>query len=191
MLTLYSSTGFTILRVDRSVSAHRSAGILKGSRREPESCSGLMDVSQSQFGGIIRRLISVGLVLWLGGAACVLGCESSMSAATVDVVQASDSTESCPWGTDRDCCHRAEEESGKPSVGMTSSSFDAMMCCPLAGHSTVGAGKSSVSDAPASALSVRAILPGAWEWILAASTARGLRVPDRRGTYLRCCVFLI
>jgi hypothetical protein len=151
----------------------------------------LMGISQSQFGGITRRLIAVGLVLWLGGAACVLGCEAGMSAATVDAPQASAPTESCPWGAGQDCCQRAEEESGKPSVGVTPSSFDAMMCCPLAGHSTVAAGKSSVGDAPAAALSVRATLPTLREGTLVTSPARGLRFPDRGGTYLRCCVFLI
>jgi hypothetical protein len=150
-----------------------------------------MGITHSQFGGITRRMVVVGLVLWLGGAACVLGCEASMLTATVDAPQASAPAESCQWGAGRNCCHRAGEESDKPSVGMTSSSPDWMMCCPLAGHSAVAAGKSSVRDARAAVLSVRAILPVPLEGSLVTSPARGLRVPDRGGTYLRCCVFLI
>lgn len=151
-----------------------------------------MGISQGQFGGITRRLIAVGLVLWLGGAACVLGCEAGVSAATVDASQASTSIESCPLkAAGHECCHQGEEGSDEVSSGTISSSPDGMMCCPLAGHSALAASKSSIADAPAAALSVRETLPVPREGMLVTSPARGLRVPDRGGTYLLCCVFLI
>jgi len=150
-----------------------------------------MGVSQSQFAGVTRRLVAVALVLWLGGTACLLGCEAGVSVATVDSPQASTSAESCPLSAGRDCCHRAEGGRDEASVGTQSSSPDAMMCCPLAGHSAVAAGKSSVADAPVAALGIGETLPASSGKTLATTPAGGLCIPDRGGTYLRCCVFLI
>lgn len=151
-----------------------------------------MSILRSQFVSVIRHLAVVALVLWLGGAGCLLGCEASVSAATGDESRASaEAAESCPSSAGHDCCHHAKDGGDAAPFGTVMPSPGEMSCCPLAGHSTVAAGKPAISDAPAAALGAHELLPAQRGGTRVASSEGGLRVPDRGGTYLRCCVFLI
>ncbi len=153
-----------------------------------------MKVSQSQFGGITRRLIAIALGLWLGGAGCLLGCEISVSAATLDdASRVSAQTESCPLSVGSECCHhRAKENHDAGAVGTAqSSSSGSMMCCPLSGQATEQARKLPRVPDPGTVYKPVGIAFDGNSLARLAQPLKEFHVPDRGGTYLRCCVFLI
>lgn len=143
-----------------------------------------------QLGGIIRRLAALALVLWLGGVGCLIGCEIEVSAATAAPAQAPSPATSCPAFSGPACCHKPQGESGQAAAQIAPQSAGAMSCCPLSGQSAAIANKPRV-DSSALALTASSALPLSRIKILAVRPAGRLLVPDRGGTYLRCCVFLI
>lgn len=139
----------------------------------------------------VRRLAALALVLWLGGVACLVGCEMSASAATSAGSQVSQESESCSMGAGHACCHAQRNDGQKPRAGTPFQLNDSMTCCPLAGQSAVAVSKTRVADTLDIALTpdkalLAPVIPASTEW-----ASGKMHVPDRGGTYLRCCVFLI
>jgi hypothetical protein len=136
---------------------------------------------------MIRLHFAVFILLWWGGLNCLSGCL---------IPKADANGEShCPMGAaGGDCClSRAggEESLSSKSVGAPSTSVQSLSCCSLlslSGESSRGV--RAADGAAASAIlgrieftserEPRAQLPDRWA-----------RLPDRGGTYLRHCVFLI
>ncbi|MGH9903320.1 MAG: hypothetical protein ACRD68_16055 [Pyrinomonadaceae bacterium] len=140
---------------------------------------------------IIRRLTALTLVLWLGGVACLIGCEIKVSAA---VPQTPDAAESCPAFGGHDCCpqskgDRAERDAA--SVNTLPQGHNNPSCCPLYGLPSDPARKISSADAPLALDGGGPSLPAPDAHKTSVRSAGTQRVPDRGGTYLRCCVFLI
>jgi hypothetical protein len=144
---------------------------------------------------VTRRLGALALALWLGGFGCLLGCEPMASAATMthaahtsNVHAASESHGAMNHG----CCHRA-----KRGVGVATASVEpdvktdvGQSSCPFSNPATDASRK--VGVASVAATPARDALPT----VNLASTSFAppfgrARPPDRGGTYLRCCVFLI
>ena len=147
-----------------------------------------MRLPRSHTGGIIRRLATLALVLWLAGFGCFLGCEMSAAAAPAADSQTSAAAESCSAFT-HDCCHKSQ--SGPlASFVPTPAGQDMPACCPLTGQSADPARKAGNLNAPVAAS--QAGLPHA-RTVNATLTyfARSPQIPDRGSTYLHCCVFLI
>ncbi len=139
----------------------------------------------------VRRLAALALVFWLGGVACLVGCEMGASAATNPGAQVSQESESCSMDAGHACCHAQSSDDEKTRADTPTQSNDSMKCCPLAGQSAVAAGKSRVADTLDIALTpdkarLAPVIPASTGWL-----SKSTHVPDRGGTYLRCCVFLI
>ena len=139
----------------------------------------------------IRRLAAYTLVLWLAGAGCIIGCSGEVvGAAPADESPASIREDSCPAFSGHGCCHRAESTGDTASVRTLPKYPENIFRCPLAGQTADPARKVSSSDAPP-ALEAHGLWAAPEALISATLPASRLRVPDRGGTYLRCCVFLI
>ena len=153
-----------------------------------------------------RRLTALGLVAWLAGVGCVLGC----SAATASAHHAPPSqthaahnqshpaarSDSCDAMSSHDCCARVEREEGEENDGRSSAGRQGRgsrtaMQCPLGGrHASDPARKVRVDTAPAAAAPATQSPAPASSYVPAPYGADVL-VRDRGSTYLRCCVFLI
>ena len=135
----------------------------------------------------VHRLAAIMIVLWWGGLNCLAGC----IAAPVDVAAPSH----CSMSAEGDCC--LSEASGNKDeppgayIGSPSTSLQPLACCSLEAYSAderrdvrakdgaaVTPAPSRLSYAPTHEAPVQ--LPDRW-----------VRLPDRGGTYLICCVFLI
>lgn len=164
----------------------------------------------------LRRLTALGLVAWLAGLACVLGCASTMGATASahqhaasrthaaqneshPVEQESHSAEqsdSCAAMSGHDCCAGVEREEGKgrdgrSSAGTQSRGGRTAMHCPLGGrHASDPARKVRVDTTP-NAAAPAAQSPAPESSYATPAYAARLLVRDRGSTYLRCCVFLI
>jgi hypothetical protein len=139
----------------------------------------------------IRRVAALALVLWLGGVACLVGCEMSASAATSAGAQVSQESESCSMSAGHACCHAQRNDGQKPRAGTSSQLNDSMTCCPLAGQPAAAVSKTRVADTLAIALTPDKALPAPASPASTGWLSGKTHVPDRGGTYLRCCVFLI
>jgi hypothetical protein len=151
----------------------------------------VIDLSSLRSHSDIRRVVALALVFWLGGVACLVGCEMSASGATSAAAQVSQETESCSMGAGHACCHAEKRENHNPRAETPTQSNDSMACCPLAGQSAVAVNKKRVTDTLDLALTPDRALPAFIIPVLGWSSSVKTRVPDRGGTYLRCCVFLI
>lgn len=136
----------------------------------------------------MKGFLTITLVLWLGNLSCAFGCAQGVATAGADEVTArTDAAHAC--------CHRAHRGSrDDATIGNSdralSSPYGAA-CCLLAGQEGEQA-RSWHGDVQAgTALTATVVLP-----VLDAanhfSPVRGESyLPDRSGTYLRCCAFLI
>ena len=160
----------------------------------------------------LRCLTALGLVAWLAGLGCVLGCSAATASTHHAASQAhaaqneshpaeqeSHSTEqpdSCAAMGGHDCCG-GKREAGKKqdkrsSVGADSHGGRTAMHCPLGGrHAADPARKVRVDTTPAAAAAPATQSPAPESNYAAPAYAADVLVRDRGSTYLRCCVFLI
>jgi hypothetical protein len=140
--------------------------------------------------GVIRRLSVVALALWLGGFGCLFGCEQHSPAAHAAAPHATVAPASHEAMT-RGCCHAKKDQHAASSSVEPNMETDAgLKQCPF--------NTPAVDSARRAAVQSPAAIP-AQGWlshalVLHASFAPPdgrARAPDRGGTYLRCCVFLI
>ena len=137
-----------------------------------------------------KRLEPLGalfLLLWSGGLNCLTGCAMALAV--------TDAPSHCSMTAGGDCCQSqtGEEDisSETTAVGPEFTSIQSLACCSLEAYSAEMSRKVRISDGalmtPASSQrdftlegGPPAKLPDRW-----------VRLPDRGGTHLRCCVFLI
>lgn len=160
---------------------------------------------------IVRFVLAPMLILWVGGAGCLIGCEGMVAvAATVaDPHQARHSGRkptmvpsgaTCSSSGSQSCCARGAVEPKRP-VKRSSESYSAldaisgsssgmMRDCPLAVEKAITPKErdGQVVFAPVFAHSI--LRP---DYLLERTSplSKPLRLPNRGHTYLRCCVFLI
>lgn len=139
----------------------------------------------------IRRFVALALVLWLGGVVCLIVRPTRASAAMKDGPQESHESGSCEMSAGHARPHPQRSEDQKPCAETPTRSNDSMACCPLAGQQAVTVSKTRVADTLDIALTpdkslLAPVIPASTGWLSSKT-----RVPDRGGTYLRCCVFLI
>lgn len=166
-----------------------------------------------------RRLVALGLVAWLAGLGCLLGCEGPAAAASLKThaarhaggngeAESAEAAESCgAMSAGHGCCHRAKAGAAANSSAAgagTSSAFVAgassaapaggaggqVTHCPLSRQTSDPARKVRAQDAPA-ATKILSQSHGLGSEATRQSTTPRPRAHDRGGTYLRCCVFLI
>jgi hypothetical protein len=135
----------------------------------------------------VHRLFATLLLLWWGGLNCLAGC---MTAPTSIIGESHCSMS----GDGGDCCQSqagSEQSRSSKSIGAPSTSLRPLTCCSLESLSAeVKRNVRTADSATTSALfsrkeftpesEPRAQLPDRW-----------VRLPDRGGTYLIRCVFLI
>ena len=151
-----------------------------------------MRVAPSKVSGMIRRLASLALAVWLGGAACLFGCEMSPSFANSDERALSNQTApACSSSSGHGCCHQTESEAEQSVAETIPVSSSRMACCPLSAQPAIAVSKTRVESAPALALAAYQSLPKLDDGTYTARSTGRILIPDRGSTYLRCCVFLI
>jgi hypothetical protein len=154
-----------------------------------------MHVSPSKVSGMIRRLASFTLAIWLGGAACLFGCEISASAANNDerVASSNQAAPACSSASSSEhgCCHQTESEAEQSLEEPIPSSSSRMACCPLSAQPAITVSKTRVENAAALTLTPYRLLPKLDDRTYTACSTGRILIPDRGSTYLRCCVFLI
>ena len=135
---------------------------------------------------IVQRHFAIFLLLWWGGLNCLSGCLATSPVATGESV--------CPMsGKGGDCCHTQSGNTSRSSrsIGQPSSSLPTLSCCSLLsltaeeshgmrahGGATTTAIFSPVEFTPER--EPRAQIPDRWALL-----------PDRGGTHILHCVFLI
>lgn len=148
---------------------------------------------------MLRRLTALGIVAWLAGAGCLLGCSASTASAHAPsqphAAQAESHAavqpDSCAAMSGHDCCASVEESEGDASAGAESHGSRTAMHCPLGGrHSSDPARKVRVQTTP-TASAPAAQSPAPASDYAAPPRAADMLVRDRGSTHLRCCVFLI
>ncbi|HMG74904.1 MAG TPA: hypothetical protein VK582_15490 [Pyrinomonadaceae bacterium] len=159
----------------------------------------------------LRSAITFGLVLWCGGAGCMIVSYAHVAAMTangrVGFVSTAGGETSGSMGT-HDCCkarHKSERRTASSMTDHASSSealanleglaevpnsSNAMNCCPLTSGTVVVNSRQRISNDDAS------VSPGAEALSVitrfaASPLAMTLRLPNQNQTYLRGCVFLI
>jgi hypothetical protein len=162
--------------------------------------------------GKFRSAITFGMVLWCGGAGCIIVSYAHGDAMSASISACASSSRTALGETPRsmgthDCCkaRHATEPHASSTTARTSSSqslanleelaeipnsSDAMSCCPLTSGTFTVSGRQRISNDDAS------VSPGAEAISVITNLAatRGvmpLRLPDQHQTYLRGCVFLI
>ena len=142
-----------------------------------------------------HRLLTVTFALWLGGLGCVLGCAPGVFAA--DGLTAVDKTGASAVASHSEhaCCQAAvgkgSEQPGRKAASLEQHRLVTILqCCPLAGQTIDVTRKSLVNAGAAPAFTTRvSFAPTAF--LTVSSFRHQAQLPDRGGTYLRCCVFLI
>jgi hypothetical protein len=152
-----------------------------------------------------RRLTALGLVAWLAGAGCLLGCSAATASAHAVPPQTHaaqngshsvEQSDSCDAMRGHDCCGGVEEKEAEGTEGRASAGAErygsrTAMHCPLGGRNASDpARKVRVDIKPtASAPATQSPAPES-SYVTPPCAVAGL-VRDRGSTYLRCCVFLI
>lgn len=150
---------------------------------------------------IIRLVAVAALTLWLGGQGCLVGCSSSTAGfagerddATLTAVAPQIRAAACASSSsEHDCCRRAQID----KRGVVSRSFieshrqspASMRCCSTTGQTLLPAQKTNTETSLAMTAGRIKISPLFITGGL--SPNNHARLPDRGGTRLRCCVFLI
>jgi hypothetical protein len=159
----------------------------------------------------LRSAITFGLVLWCGGAGCMIVSYAHVAAMTansrVSFVSTAGGETSGSMGT-HDCCkarHKSERRTASSMTDHASSSealanleglaevpnsSNAMSCCPLTSGTFVVNNRQRISNDDLS-VSLRAEAVPAITRFAAPPLAVPLRLPNQNQTYLRGCVFLI
>jgi hypothetical protein len=153
----------------------------------------------------LRRLAALGLVAWLAGAGCVLGCSAVVASAHAATSQnhhaqneshSVEQPDSCDAMSGHDCCAGVDSEGGKErderaSAGAENHGNRTAMHCPLGDrHASDPARKVRVDTTPT--VSTPALqTPAPESSYVPAPFAADVLVRDRGSTHLRCCVFLI
>ena len=159
----------------------------------------------------LRSGVTFGLVLWCGGAGCMLVSYAHVAAmsatARVSSVSTAGGETSGSMGT-HDCCRARHKSERRTASSMTDhastseslanleglaevpNSSNAMSCCPFTSGTFTVNGRQRISDDDASESSgakAVSILTS----FAATPFAMLLRLPNQKQTYLRGCVFLI
>ena len=136
----------------------------------------------------VHGLAAVVIMLWWGGLNCLIGC--AVPSAKVDAVASH-----CSVSAEGDCCHSkagGEDVASDASVGSHSTAIQPLACCSLEAYSAEVKRETRGLGGPAITLpqwnrvnfafesDTRAQLPERWA-----------HLPDRGGTRLLFCVFLI
>ena len=169
----------------------------------------LMSATLARLSDLPRRLAALGLVAWLAGAGCVLGCAASTGASAAHAHAAPSQShatrheshsveppDSCPAMRGHDCCGGVESGEGegndaRSSAGVGGRGERTAMHCPLGGRNASDpARKVRVDTTPAASTPATQSPAPAPSYVTRPRVADAL-VRDRGGTYLRCCVFLI
>jgi hypothetical protein len=139
---------------------------------------------------VTRRLGALALALWLGGFGCLLGCEPMASGATMRHVAHAQAMDESHGAMNHGCCHRAKRVVGATASVESDTKTDVGSSCPFSSPAIDASRKCGVK--PAASTPMRNALPEVARASLSfdPSIVRA-RPPDRGGTYLRCCVFLI
>jgi hypothetical protein len=152
-----------------------------------------MRETHSKPGPLLRRLLALGLVAWLAGLGCVLGCGAAVSPAAggrAGVLE-EPAAESCAaMSGGHGCCRRAKERGGTAAAEAPERHGDAAAHCPLSRQTSDPARKVRTGDAPVAATAPAQTHDSEPRQLYQSSAPRP-RAHDRGGTYLRCCVFLI
>jgi hypothetical protein len=137
---------------------------------------------RSGFYRTFRRSAALALVLWLGGVVCLVvrPADASVEINAGPCAMAAGHTR-----------HARKSGDQKPRAGTPPQFNDSMTCCPLAGQAAVEAGKPRAADTLDLALTPNNPLLAPESTPPTGRPSGKTRVPDRGGTYLRCCVFLI
>jgi hypothetical protein len=140
---------------------------------------------------LTRRLGVSALALWIGGFGCLFGCRMSASAAGGGEMQMPATSES-RQAMGHGCCHAGKKDQHAASASLdVNTTLDAEASpCPFstpAADSGRKVGIESVAAIPAQ----QARPPAPPAHVLFDPPVNRARPPDRGGTYLRCCVFLI
>jgi hypothetical protein len=147
-----------------------------------------MHIDRPTTKGIIQCHFTLLLLLWWGGLNCLTGC---LSAPTSLISQSHCSMSGDEGGS---CCHDqagSEESRSSKSIGAPFNSSHSLTCCSLESLSgEVKRNVRAVDNLPASAINSRIESSPEIE-PRAQHPARWVRLPDRGGTYLFHCVFLI
>ena len=164
--------------------------------------------------GISRFLLSVCLVLWVGGAGCLIGCGNmalAMDQGSDSRLQDSAATttgHACATATSHSCCakHRTATTfrasarvitpnhhlQGNSPLSLFALTTDkSLPSCPLAMNAGALATKARADDSPVT-LTSTSVSPSVRDTALKGAPAPAPAWFGNRGhTYLRCCVFLI
>ena len=155
-----------------------------------------------------RRLAALGLVLWLAGAGCLLGCSALMGAnasahaapSQTHAAQAeshsAEPPDSCAAMRGHDCCggveeKESEEAQGRSSAGAERHGSRTAIHCPLGGRQASDPARKVRVDTTPNAAAPATQSPAPAPSYVTAAHPSGPLVRDRGSTYLRCCVFLI
>jgi len=125
------------------------------------------------------RLLCLVFSLWLGGIGCLAGCARVLLETGT------------AQGDSHACCRKAKQKSGTTAPNNIAGSMGSMSCCPLAGQKCAFTSKRQIPEAGA----IQSTQPLTFFQQVSANYSafpiRRIRVPDRDGTYLRHCTFLI
>jgi hypothetical protein len=125
------------------------------------------------------RLLSLAFSLWLGGVGCLAGCARMLLEA--DTAQSNSHA----------CCHQARQKAESDAPNSVSGSMNAMSCCPLAGQKCAFTSKQQIPEPTAVQTAQPPTIFQQASINDFVGSFRRIRVPDRDGTYLRHCSFLI
>jgi hypothetical protein len=164
-----------------------------------------------QFGGLARRLTLALFALWLAGAGQLVCCGSACAGEALAAPVNELSHERAPdaVGAADACCHarirheqhagaqrRSVAASGEPdSAGTLTMPLPASQvmsrCCLSAGQVADRTTRPRITNDPVGACAPRHSSRANIATALDDSSLRVSRLPNRGGTYLRCCVLLI
>ena len=144
----------------------------------------------------MKRIAAFGLAVWLTGLGCLFGCEMNVSAAAATTAHEPAQAESC-HAMAHDCCHAMKSRGSEKSDPAQAASLVSwpgargeMSPCPFANPAAESARKAQGVE-PVADSTPRAQPPALEARTFPREFAGRVLVPDRGGTYLRCCVFLI
>lgn len=131
----------------------------------------------------IKSVAAISLMLWLGGVTCVFGCE------ILSAEKSAQETQSHSVLASRSCHKRAKNRE-EVSLAKNLPTHPTMSCCPFAQQTAIQARNANTETQPTTVESNRNLLIELKERFQPNFSYRA-RPPDRGGTHLRNCVFLI
>lgn len=139
----------------------------------------------------VRFFVAPLLMLWISGAGCIFGCESS------SINQNSSNAASCEAHRTHDCCVKKNKTSARKASPETahlsrvarSNLSNSLEGCPLAINANAAVSKARPSEVALATTHDFLQSTTVGEQLFPLS--QPLPVLNRSGTHLRCCVFLI